>query len=65
MKKLITILFLFLTITSYGQTKLDIEMFKVVNEYRISNGLNAWVWDQQVFKVAEKHNHYQTQISDI
>ena len=65
MKKLITILLFFLTITSYGQTQLDKEIFRVVNEYRISNGLNAWVWNQDLFKVSEKHNYYQTQIKNV
>jgi uncharacterized protein YkwD len=65
MKNIITILLLILTITSYGQTQLDKEIFKVVNEYRISNGLNAWVWNQELFKVSEKHNYYQTQIKNI
>jgi len=65
MKNIITILLLMLTITSYGQTQLDKEIFKVVNEYRISNGLNAWVWNQELFKVCEKHNYYQTQIGVV
>ena len=66
MKKLITtILLSVLTLVSYSQTKLDKEIFKVINEYRISNGLTPWEWDQKTFKVAEKHNYYQTQISDI
>ena len=65
MKNIITILLLILTITSYGQTQLDKEIFRVVNEYRISNGLDAWVWNQDLFKVSEKHNYYQTQIKNI
>ena len=65
MKNIITILLLILTITSYGQTQLDKEIFRVVNEYRISNGLNAWVWNQDLFKVSEKHNYYQTQIKNV
>ena len=66
MKKIITILlFLLLSIISYSQTNLDKEIFRVVNEYRISNGLNAWVWNQDLFKVSEKHNYYQTQINNI
>ena len=65
MKNIITILLLILTITSYGQTQLDKEIFRAVNEYRISNGLNAWVWNQDLFKVSEKHNYYQTQIKNI
>tara|TARA_R110002020_G_scaffold455_1_gene2316 strand:- start:7421 stop:7915 length:495 start_codon:yes stop_codon:yes gene_type:complete len=65
MKNIITILLLILTITSYGQTQLDKEIFRVVNEYRISNGLSVWVWNQDLFKVSEKHNYYQTQIKNV
>ena len=65
MKKILTILLLFLTIFSYGQTKLDSLIFEKVNDYRIENGLQAWVWENKVFLVAEKHNTYQLKISDI
>ena len=65
MKKLLKILLLFLTITSYGQTQLDKEIFKIVNEYRVSNGLGTWVWSQDLFKVCEKHNYYQTQTGTV
>tara|TARA_R100000664_G_C2759940_1_gene150404 strand:+ start:10984 stop:11502 length:519 start_codon:yes stop_codon:yes gene_type:complete len=65
MKKLITLILILFTITSYGQTKLDKEIFKVVNEYRVSNGLTEWEWNKKLFKVAEKHNYYQTQINSI
>jgi uncharacterized protein YkwD len=65
MKKLTILLFFLTSIISYGQTKLDKEIFKVVNEYRISNGLSTWEWNQKLFKVSEKHNDYQTQINKI
>lgn len=65
MKNLLTTLLLILTITSYGQTKLDSLIFDMVNEYRVSNGLTAWVWDDNTFLIAEKHNEYQVKISDI
>ena len=65
MKKLITLLLLLTSIISYSQTKLDKEIFKVVNEYRVSNGLDIWEWNQKLFKVSKKHNYYQTQINDI
>ena len=65
MKKLVTILLLFLALLSYGQTKLDSLIFENVNEYRIENGLSPWEWDSRVFLVAEKHNTYQVKISDI
>ena len=48
-----------------SQTKLDLLIFNKVNEYRIENGLPAWIWDDKVFVIAEKHNTYQVKISDI
>jgi len=65
MKKLITILLLTLTLVSYGQTALDKEIFRLVNEYRVSNDLKAWEWDQEVFNVAQKHNLYQIKINKV
>jgi uncharacterized protein YkwD len=65
MKKILTILLTILTISSYGQTKLDLLIFDKVNKYRVENGLNTWVWEDKVFLIAEKHNNYQVKISDI
>ena len=65
MKKLITILLTLFTLISYGQTELDQEIFKVVNEYRVNKGLTPWVWDQKTFIVCETHNSYQTKINNI
>ena len=65
MKKILTILLTILTISSYGQTKLDLLIFDKVNEYRVEKGLHTWVWENKVFLVAEKHNNYQVKISDI
>jgi uncharacterized protein YkwD len=64
MKKLLLIL-LCVPMFGFGQTKLDLLIFKKVNEYRIENGLSAWMWDDKVFVIAEKHNTYQVKISDI
>ena len=58
MKKLITILLLFLAIASYGQTKLDLEIFNVINQYRVSHGLHKLEWRQDAFEVVKKHNDY-------
>ncbi|MGY8988648.1 MAG: hypothetical protein ACKVJA_00120 [Flavobacteriales bacterium] len=43
MKKILTILLTILTISSYGQTKLDLLIFDKVNEYRVEKGLHTWV----------------------
>ena len=65
MKQLITILLTLFTLISYSQTELDQEIFKVVNEYRISNGLTPWIWSQETFVACEFHNSYQTKIKNI
>ena len=58
MKKLITILLFFLTITSYGQTQLDMLTFNALNEYRIEHGVKPLVFDSLVWEVAEHHSVY-------
>jgi len=58
MKKLITILLLFLTITSYGQDILDSLVFEKINEYRIENNVHALTLDTSIYKVAYLHSKY-------
>ena len=58
MKTLITILLSLLTLVSYSQTKLDLEVFKIINEYRVSNGLKKLIWSAEAFVVTETHNNY-------
>jgi len=58
MKKLLTILLSLLTLISYSQTKLDMEIFNDINQYRVSNGLNKLEWRQDAFDVVKKHNDY-------
>ena len=58
MKTLITILLSLLTLVSYSQTKLDLEVFKIINEYRVSNGLKKLIWSTEAFVVTETHNNY-------
>ena len=58
MKKFLTILLTLLSIISYSQTKLDMEIFNVINQYRVSNGLNKLDWRQDAFGVVKKHNDY-------
>jgi len=65
MKKLITLLLTLFSLISYGQTELDKEIFRLVNEYRVSNDLMAWEWDQDVFNVAKKHNTYQVKTNTM
>ena len=66
MKKLLTIL-LFSTLVSigYSQTPLDYEIFKVVNEYRSSRGLESWVWSQKLFPMSLNHSNYMVLKNDI
>lgn len=58
MKKLITLLLLTLTIVSYGQTKLDMLVFKAINEYRVDHGVDPLVFDSLVWNAAEHHSSY-------
>ena len=59
MRQILTVLLLVLTINSYGQTQLDKEIFGLINNYRVSNNLTAWVWSHDAFNVIKKHNLYQ------
>ena len=60
MKKLITILLTLLTFVSYGQqrmVKAEKIIFRMVNEYRVSQGLEAVVWSEdKEFKLNNQVN---------
>ena len=58
MKKLITILFLFLSVISYGQSELETKIFKYFNEYRIEHGLTPVEFNDKVFLSTTHHNNY-------
>tara|TARA_R110002051_G_scaffold248048_2_gene307549 strand:+ start:77 stop:589 length:513 start_codon:yes stop_codon:yes gene_type:complete len=58
MKKLTTILFLFLSIISYGQSELESKIFKYFNDYRVEHGLNPIEFDDKVFLATTHHNNY-------
>lgn len=42
----------------FSQTNLDFLLFEKINEYRNSNGLESWIWDQNVWKASYGHNQY-------
>ena len=61
MKKLLTILLTILTFTSYGQQRIveaEKIIFKMVNEYRVSQGLDAVVWSEDAYNAAYHHSSY-------
>ena len=58
MKKFLTILLTLLSIISYSQTKLDMEIFNIINQYRTSKGIDKLSWSQEAFSVSKKHNDY-------
>lgn len=58
MKKLLTILLLILTISSYGQSELEIKIFKYFNDYRIEHNLTPLKFDKKVLLSSEHHNNY-------
>lgn len=58
MKKIISILFLFLSVSVFAQTKLDSLVLVKVNEYRVSKGLNKVEFDTVSYKAAENQASY-------
>ena len=61
MKKLLTILLTILTFCSYGQQRIveaEKIIFKMVNEYRVSQGLDAVVWSEDAYNAAYHHSSY-------
>jgi len=62
MKKIIILsLTFFFALYSYAQTNLDVILYYKICEYRKDNGLDCWVWSDNVWKVAKSHSAYQTQ----
>lgn len=53
MKKIISILLLFVTFSAFAQTKLDSLVLVKVNEYRVSLGLTKVSFDTAAFKAAD------------
>ena len=59
MKKLIMILFLtFIWFNLFSQTKYDSLLFEKINEYRVSNGLNELIWNEEVYNMSVHHSTY-------
>lgn len=66
MKKLIiTLLLSILVFISYSQTPLDHMIFKTLNEYRVSKGLEPWIWSQELFPTPLHHSNYMVLLNDI
>lgn len=51
-------LFLFLSLTTFSQTKLDTILFNKVNEYRVSKHLKELKWDISSYKATQHHTLY-------
>lgn len=58
MKTFITILLLILSISTYGQSELEITIFKYFNEYRVEHGLKPLKFDKKILLAASHHNNY-------
>ena len=58
MKKIISILFLFLSVSVFAQSKLDSLVLVKVNEYRVSLGLNKVQFDTVCYKAAKCQSTY-------
>ena len=49
---------------SHTLTTVEVELFKLVNNYRIKNGLSVMRWGDKLHKMARRHSYYQSQIGD-
>lgn len=58
MKTKLLILFLFLSVFGFGQTKLDTLLFNKINEYRKSKHLKVFIWDTNAYKASKHHTEY-------
>ena len=58
MKNIIIILLSLLTISSYGQSELEMKIFKYFNDYRVEKGVSPIEFDYKVFLAAQHHNNY-------
>ena len=58
MKKIISIILVIFSISGFSQTNLELEVFNLVNKYRIKNNLDSLIWDSIAYKVAQHHVDY-------
>lgn len=58
MKTLFIIISILFASQFSAQTNLDSMLFNKVNEYRLSNGLDKIVWDDNIYKAANHHSTY-------
>ncbi len=65
MKNILTLItFILFSFGLFAQTSLDFLLFKKINDYRNSNGLDSWIWDQNVWKASKGHNEYLMELGD-
>jgi len=60
MKTLFIIILSLFTTQLVSQTNLDSLLFNKVNDYRILNGLDKIMWDNDIYKAANHHSTYLT-----
>lgn len=59
MKKILLILIILIPNSLIGQNKeLDKKVFDYVNTYRIQNGVDTLIWDDNVYKMSNNQNDY-------
>lgn len=56
--KLLFALFLMISFSGFGQTKLDSILFNKINEYRVSKHLKTLKWDTCAYKATKRHTEY-------
>ena len=60
MKKILLILLLLFTKLSFSQTSLDYMLFDKINQYRVSQNMNALTWSPFIWTVSNQHTLYQS-----
>ena len=58
MKTKLLLLFFFVSVFGFGQTKLDTLLFNKINEYRKSKHLKVFIWDTNAYKASKHHTEY-------
>lgn len=60
-KLLLLIAGLVLSISASAQSQIDSVLFKLINEYRVSKGVQPMKWDSSISKMAVHHSEYMIQ----
>jgi len=65
MKKILVIAFIVSNSISFAQTKLDSVLLNKINNYRNSKGLNALIWNDSLYLVADNQSQYMSLTNEV